>query len=197
MNRRHSAAAALVGVTAVWGSTFVVVKDAIARMPVADFLTWRFALATLAMLILRGPRLRRLGARGARRGLALGVALGLGYLAQTYGLASTPPAVSGFITGMFVVFTPLIAGLLLRQRVGGAAWLAVVMATGGLALLSLRGLSVGTGELLTLGCALAFAVHIVGLGRWSAGHDAGALAAVQLATVTVICLAAAGPRGGG
>lgn len=196
MNRRLWAAAALLGVTAVWGSTFVVVKDAIARMPVADFLAWRFALATLAMLTLRAPALRRLSGRGWRRGVALGVALGVGYLAQTYGLTTTAPAVSGFITGMFVVFTPLIAGLLLHRKVGRLAWLAVVVATGGLALLSLRGFSVGAGELLTLGCALAFAVHIVGLGEWSSQHEAGAFAAVQLATVTVLSLAAAGGSSG-
>lgn len=197
MNRRLAAAVALVGVTAVWGSTFVVVKDAIARMPVADFLAWRFALASVAMLVLRAGSVGRLGRVGLRRGVALGLALGAGYLAQTYGLTSTPAAVSGFITGMFVVFTPLIAGLLLRRRVGGAAWAAVAVATAGLALLSLRGLSIGTGELLTLGCAIAFAVHIVGLGEWSAQHEAGALAAVQLVTVTAMSLVAAGAGRGG
>jgi drug/metabolite transporter (DMT)-like permease len=190
-----AASLALLTVTAVWGSTFVVVKDAIGRMPVADFLAWRFALAALAMLLLRGRAVGRLGRTGRIRGMLLGAALGSGYLFQTYGLRSTPPAVSGFITGMFVVFTPLIAGLLLRRRVGALAWLAVVLATGGLALLSLRGLSVGGGELLTLGCAIAFAVHIVGLGEWSAQHDSGALAAVQLATVTVMCLVAAAGSG--
>lgn len=193
--RQLAAAAALVMVTAVWGSTFVVVKDAIARMPVSDFLAWRFALAAIAMLLLRGRAVLRLGRVGQGRGVLLGIALGAGYLFQTYGLRTTPPAVSGFITGMFVVFTPLIAGLLLRHRVGAVAWAAVVLATAGLGLLSLRGFSVGTGELLTIGCAIAFAIHIVGLGEWSAQHDSGALAAVQLTTVTVMCLVAASGSG--
>lgn len=173
------------------------VKSAISRMPVADFLTWRFAIATLAMLALRGARVRRIGRTGAARGVALGGALAAGYLLQTYGLTSTPPAVSGFITGMFVVFTPLIAGVGLRRRVGGAAWLSVALATVGLALLSLRGFAVGGGELLTAGCAVAFAGQIVWLGEWSAEHDPVALAAVQLGTVSVACLAAAALGGGG
>lgn len=190
------AAAALIGVTAIWGSTFVVVKDAIDRMPVMAFLTWRFAIATLVMLALRPHTLARLGPDGRRAGAVLGVALGFGYVAQTVGLQTTPASVSGFITGMFVVFTPLIAGALLRRAVGGTAWFAVALATAGLALISLRGWSIGGGELLTVGCALAFACHIVGLGEWSSSYEAFGLAVVQLATTTALCAVAALPAGG-
>jgi drug/metabolite transporter (DMT)-like permease len=103
-------------------------------------------------------------------------------------LRTTPASVSGFITGMFAVFTPLVAALVLRRHVAGRSWLAVTLATVGLALIALHGLSVGAGELLTLGCALAFAVHIVGLGEWSADFDAFGLTFVQLLTVTVLCV---------
>ena len=178
---------ALVAVTAIWGSTFVVVKDAIERMPVLDFLAWRFALGAVVMLAVRPRAVARLSRDGKRHGALLGVALGAGYLFQTFGLQTADAAVSGFITGMFVVFTPLAAGLLLRHRVGGAAWVAVVLATIGLALLSLEGLRIGRGEALTLLCAVAFALHIVGLGEWSRRHDAYALAVVQLAVVAVGC----------
>jgi drug/metabolite transporter (DMT)-like permease len=102
--------------------------------------------------------------------------------------------VSGFITGLFVVFTPLCSGLLLRQRVDGASWAGVGLATAGLALLSLHGLSVGTGEAITLLCATAFALHIVGLGQWSTPQDAYGLAVVQLATVAVVSIPAAAPE---
>jgi drug/metabolite transporter (DMT)-like permease len=186
---------ALVGVTAIWGSTFVVVKDAVGRMPVTDFLTWRFGLAALVMLLLRPRSVAALGPAGRRAGVIVGVALGVGYLLQTLGLQHTSAAVSGFITGMFVVLTPLGSALLLRTRVPLAAWGAVALATAGLALLSLHGLSVGYGELLTLGCAAAFALHIVGLGRWSASHDAFGLAVVQLATTAVLCAVVAVPGG--
>lgn len=187
--------AVLVGITAVWGATFTVVKDAVARMPVMDFLFVRFAVATLALLALRPRAVRGLGRPGWRRAVLLGVALGVGYVGQTVGLRFTSAAVSGFITGMFVVFTPLIAGLVLRRAVGAAAWAAVGLATAGLGLLSLRGLAVGVGELLTLLCAAAFAVHIVGLGEWSPRHDAYPLAVVQLGTVTVLTGLAAAPGG--
>ena len=110
----------------------------------------------------------------------LGVALGAGYVAQTVGLQHTPASVSGFITGLFVVFTPLCAGVLLRKRVGAMTWPAVALATVGLGLISLHGFSIGGGEALTLLCALAFALHIVGLGEWSPSYDASGLAVVQL-----------------
>lgn len=187
---------ALVAITAVWGVTFVVVKDAVERMPVMAFLAWRFGLAALVMVALRPRSVAGLGPAGRRAGLLLGVALGIGYAAQTLGLQATPASTSGFITGMFVVFTPVFAGLLLRRPVGRSAWLAVGLATAGLALISLRGFSIGSGELLTLACAACFALHIVGLGEWSAGSDAYGLAVVQLLAVTALSAVAALPAGG-
>lgn len=177
----------MVGVTAVWGSTFVVMKAAIARQPEADFLATRFTIATLAMILVRPRVLRRLNRKIIFHGSLLGLALGLGYIAQTYGLRITSAAVSGFITGMFIVFTPLIGAVILRRRVGSWTWLAVTLATIGLALLSLHGFAVGRGEALTLLCALGFALHIVGLGEWSALHDSYVLAIIQLAVVSILC----------
>ncbi|HEY3375353.1 MAG TPA: DMT family transporter [Candidatus Aquicultor sp.] len=187
--------AALIFVTAIWGMTFVMVKDAVTRMPVMDFLAIRFALATAVMILLRPRALKLLDSKSRFHGILLGITLGAGYAGQTFGLQHTSAAVSGFITGMFVVFTPLIAGLILRRPIGGMAWLAVGLATVGLALLSLRGFALGTGELLTLTCALFFAIHIIGLGEWSAGADSYALAIVQLAVVTIISGIAALPGG--
>lgn len=186
---------ALVAITAVWGSTFTVVKDAVERMPVFDFLAIRFLVAAAVMVALRPRAATRLDRHGRRQGLVLGVALGVGYVGQTFGLQHTSAAVSGFVTGMFVVFTPLIAGLVLRRAVPASAWAAVALATFGLGLISLRGFAVGTGELLTLVCALCFAVHIVGLGEWASRNDAYPLAVVQLATVGGCCLVAALPGG--
>ena len=178
---------ALLVVCAIWGSTFVVVKDAVERMPVVDFLAWRFAIAALAMVVIRPRAVAQLGSADRKRGIWLGVALGIGYVTQTFGLQHTAASVSGFITGLFVVFTPLIAGALLKRPVGAAAWSAVVLATGGLALLSLHGFSIGPGEALTVLTAVAFAAHIVGLGEWSAGRDPVGLAIMQLLVVVVMC----------
>jgi drug/metabolite transporter (DMT)-like permease len=183
----------LVAVTAVWGSTFVVVKDAVERMPVMDFLAWRFAIAAIVMAAVRPRSVMTLDRRGRRAGLLLGLALGAGYIAQTFGLERTPASVSGFITGLFVVFTPLCAGVLLRKRIDRTTWFAVAVATAGLALISLRGLSIGSGEAITLLCALSFGLHIVGLGEWSSSYDAAGLAVVQLATVAVISIVIAAP----
>lgn len=182
-----AATIALVGVTAVWGSTFVVMKAAIARQPESDFLATRFTIATLCMILVRPKVLRRLNREILVHGSLLGLALGLGYISQTYGLRMTSAAVSGFITGMFVVFTPLIGAWILRRRVDTWTWLAVGLATIGLALLSLHGFEVGRGEILTLLCALGFALHIVGLGEWSALHDSYLIAIIQLAVVSILC----------
>jgi drug/metabolite transporter (DMT)-like permease len=157
------------------------------------FLTWRFALATLIMAVVRPRAVLSLGRRGWWRGFLLGLSLAGGYVAQTYGLRYTSAAASGFITGMFVVFTPLISGVVLRRRIPWAAWAGVALATAGLAVISLHGLHVGFGELLTLVCAFSYAVQLVGLGEWSGDHDPYALAVVQLATVAVLCTLVALP----
>ena len=193
MRTERLAVLTLLVVCILWGSTFVVVKDAVEHMAVMDFLAWRFALAAVAMALLRPGAVRALSARARRHGVVLGLALAAGYVAQTFGLERTPATVSGFITGLFVVFTPLCSGLLLRRRVEGTAWAAVAVATAGLALLSLRGLSIGTGEAITLLCAVSFALHIVGLGEWSTSTDAYGLAIVQLATVAVVSMVIAAP----
>ena len=187
----------LVATTAVWGSTFLVVKDAIATMPVLDFLGLRFAVACAAMLAVRPRALTALGRSGWRHGVLLGLVLAAGYAAQTFGLQTASASVSGFITGLFVVFTPLIGAVVLRRRVPSTVWVAVVLATVGLGLISLHGLSMGRGELLTVVGAFCFALHIVGLGEWSHRHDAYALAVVQIGTVAAVSLLLALVAGGG
>jgi drug/metabolite transporter (DMT)-like permease len=145
------------------------------------------------MVAARPSAVRTLDRRGRLAGVALGLALGGGYVAQTFGLQRTSASISGFITGLFVVFTPLCAGVLLRRRIDALTWFAVAVATGGLALISLHGLSVGSGEAITLLCALAFGLHIVGLGEWSSSYDAAGLAVVQLTTVAAVCIVVAAP----
>jgi drug/metabolite transporter (DMT)-like permease len=189
------ASMALVAVCAVWGSTFLIVQNAVSRMPVMDFLAVRFTVAVAVMFALRPTCLRGMTLQGLRRGVGLGVVLGAGYITQTYGLRFASATVSGFITGMFVVLTPVISWLILGKKVNRNTILGVVLATVGLALLSLHGWSVGTGELLTLACAVFFAIHIVGLGEWSAKYDPYGFALLQIATVAVIALLAASPGG--
>jgi len=185
----------LLAMTAVWGSTFVLIKDVVARMPVADFLAVRFAIAALVMLALFARPVWRLGRKQVVRGLLLGVVYGAGQLLQTWGLSLIAPSVSGFVTGMYVVFTPILAMLLLRQRMAGVVWLAVLLATAGLALLSLNGVSVDLGVWLTLASAALYGLHIVGLGQWSRKGEAFGMSAVQMVAIAAVCLCATAPHG--
>ncbi len=194
--RQLAAIMALGAVAAVYGATFLVVKDAVARMPVFDFLAWRFGIATALLIAVRPRAMRGLGGRGLRYGIMLGVVLGAAYATQAIGLQRTPAAVSGFITGLFVVFTPVLSWLLLRRRLAPVAWIAVLLAGGGLALITLGGFAVGAGELVTLACAVLFALHIVGLGEWSPGRGPWALTVVQLGVVAAVCAAGALAFGG-
>jgi len=189
------ATATLLLVTATWGSTFFLIKDLLDRMPVLDFLAVRFAIATLALVVLFPKAVPRLSTPARRAAVVLGALYGLGQILQTAGLAHTPASVSGFITGMYVVCTPLFAAPLLKQRIDGMTWLAVLIAVVGLGVLSLSGLSIGYGETLTLIAAMLYALHIVGLGAWSRPADAIGLTIIQLAVITVICWVATAPNG--
>jgi len=181
------ATAGLVAVTFVWGASFVVVQEGVARLPVWAFNAWRFTIAAAALGLIAGPRLRQLGGRGVRDGVLLGTALWAGYALQTFGLTRTTASKAAFVTGMFVVITPFLQAVVVRRAPSGAAWGSALVALAGLALLTLQGsLLPATGDLLMLGCALAFALHIVGLGAWSRGRSAAALATVQLATSAVL-----------
>ena len=196
-SRRTTALATLglLAMTAVWGSTFVLIKGVVARMPVADFLAVRFVIAAVVMLVLFARPVWRLGRKQIMRGLLLGAVYGIGQLLQTWGLSLIAPSVSGFVTGMYVVFTPILAMLLLRQRMAGVVWLAVLLATAGLALLSLNGVSVDLGVWLTLASAALYGLHIVGLGQWSRKGEAFGMSAVQMVAIATVCLCATAPHG--
>ena len=191
-----SATAGLLGVTLVWGVSFVLTKDALTALPAADLMFERFALATAVLLALRPRALRGLGRTGWRHGVLIGLILAFSCLTQTYGLRTTPASVSAFITGLFVVFTPALGALVLRTRIAAAAWAGAAIATVGLGLLTLDlpgGGLIGTGELLTLVCAVGWAGHITAVGAWTEQHDPYALAVVQLGTTAAVCLLVAAP----
>src|SRR5579875_672417 len=195
------AVASLLAATAAWGATFVVVKGVIAHMNVESFLAWRFLLAGALLAALRPRALANLSAADWGRGLALGLALAGGYELQTIGLRTTPAAVSGALTSLQVVFAPLLAWALTRQAPRSTVWLAAVLATAGSSLVSLPGLASGDGhaggEMLTLASAAAFALQVVGLGRWSTGANAYGLATLQLLTVAATSLLGTLPAGPG
>ena len=185
MNARHNlqlklAPLALLLVSAAWGLAFVVMKPAIERQSVNNFLFTRFLMAVLVMILIRPQVLKLLTKDLLFRGLAAGFLLGGGYIFQTIGLANTGAAITGFVTGLYVVLTPLFAGLIFKERVSKNTWFYVFMATVGLALLSLKGWSIGFGELMVFFSAIAFAAHITALSKWSAGRDVYAMTITQL-----------------
>ena len=172
--------ALLLAVTAVWGLTFVQVKDAVALYPLFAFLAVRFAIASLTLAPVAARRLRRLEPGGARAGIVLGLLLAAGYALQTAGLERTTVSAAGFVTGLYVVFTPVLALLLFRARIARAVWVGVALATAGLAMLS--GVEAGSpsGDALVLGGAAAFALQIVLLERWAPRYDVIALTQVEM-----------------
>jgi drug/metabolite transporter (DMT)-like permease len=187
--RRLLVSSALVAVAAVWGATFVVVKDAVAAYPVYSFLGLRFAIATVAFVVLFPSTLRRFGPNTLRDGLFAGVFLILGYVFQTLGLRLTSPSKAAFITGMFVVMTPFLQAVILRRMPRWSAWLGVLASVVGLWLLSGGGVGGGwnTGDTLVLACAAAYSGHILVLGTLGRRHDARPFALVQLAMAAVVC----------
>jgi drug/metabolite transporter (DMT)-like permease len=146
------------------------------------------------MLLLAGRHLK-MSAETLRRGVLLGVLYGLAQILQTFGLAHTSASVSGFLTGLYVVATPLLGAAILRTRVEPRVWLAVLLATVGLGVLSLHGFSVGYGELLTVAASLLYAGQILAMSRMASPETTMSLTLVQLIVITVVCTLAALPDG--
>ena len=195
---------ALVGICSVWGLTFVMVQDAIGLLPTMAFLAYRFIPATLIVAIVFRSALRRLPAAGWRAGLLMGAFLCAGYIFQTVGLEQTTASNAGFITGLFVVLTPVLGATFLREQVSGFAWAAAGVSLVGLYLLSGVGGGLNArGDGLVLVAAFALSAHILATARAVRRYDVGALLAVQLGVCGVVplILAAVGgkleaPEGG-
>ncbi len=192
----HAAEGALVAIAAVWGLTFVMVQDAIELLPAMAFLGYRFLPAAVFVAVIFHRRVRRLSAAGWRAGALMGLFLTAGYIFQTLGLEQTSVSNAGFITGLFVVLTPLLGAIFLRDRIPGIAWAAAAVSAVGLFLLSGAGAEfTARGDGLVLLCALAFAGHILVTARAVSDHDVGALLVVQLGVCGIICIAIAAVLG--
>lgn len=184
--RRLLPVAALTGVTAIWGWTFVVVRDAVHAYPVLPFLAMRFVLASIVLL----PILMR-RRRGFRQGVLPGVLLAMSYLLQTLGLQHTSASKAGLLTGLFVVLTPVLGFLVMGVRPRAATAVAVAAALVGTVLLTGPGaVSASKGELLGDGLeiltALCLSVHILLLGRVDKEADAAAVALAQMVTAAIL-----------
>jgi drug/metabolite transporter (DMT)-like permease len=193
---RRAAEAALIAIAAVWGLTFVMVQDAIELLPTMAFLAYRFIPAALIVALIFWRPLRRLPAEGWRAGLVMGAFLTGGYVFQTLGLEQTTASNAGFITGLFVVLTPVLGAVFLRQRISAVAWVAAAVAMLGLWLLSGASDSFDLrGDGLVLLCAFSLAAHILATAAAVRRFDVGALLAIQLGVVGLTCLLIGGVTG--
>lgn len=186
--KQHFAEFVLLTVTLFWGATFPIVKEAIGQLPVMAFLWIRFAMAALLIGLMCGRSgFATLDRKGWSRGLLLGTLLFLSYLFQTFGLERTSSANTGFLTGLNVVWVPLLAGPLLNKPAAIGAKIGVGISLCGLLLLTWHTpWSLNTGDLLVLICSVFVALHILGLDRLTEGYDGRALAFVQIATMALL-----------
>ena len=187
MKKTTWAMLALVAVAAAWGGAFVTMKDSIAREPFYDFLATRFLIATVLMVVAKPRVIKQIDRDLLRKGILLGLLLGFGYITQTIGLRVTTAAITGFITGLYVICTPILAWLLFGHRPSRRIVIGAVLATVALGFISINNFAIEVGQIWVVACAILFAAHIVGLGVWSPGKDTYALTVVQLATVGVLC----------
>jgi drug/metabolite transporter (DMT)-like permease len=196
LNLQRVSELALIAIAAVWGLTFVMVQDAIRELPTMAFLAYRFIPAALIVAVVFHRQLRGLSADGWRAGAVMGVFLTGGYVFQTLGLEETSASNTGFITGLFVVLTPVLAAVVFREQVGGLVW-----ASAGVAMVGLWLLSGGSGDFNLRGdglvflCAISLAAHILATAAAVRRYDVGALLAVQLGIVGVVSLAIAAVAG--
>jgi drug/metabolite transporter (DMT)-like permease len=180
-------AALLLLIVAIWGWTFVIVKDAVAVYGVLPFLAVRFLIGALCLAPFGASRPDH---RTLAVGVGLGAVVGVAFLLQTLGLTQSSASNTGLITGLFVVFAPLANRLLFGVRIAGRYWIAIAASLAGLGLLTGAGpAGLGLGDLLILGCAALFGLHVALLDRFAGGRDPVALAFGQVSAAAALLLA--------
>jgi drug/metabolite transporter (DMT)-like permease len=192
VSRKLKADLLLVICTLIWGASFVVVKAALADASVFAFLLIRFAVALLSLAILCFRNLRTLNSASVRAGVVMGCCMFGGYAFQTAGLHLTTPSKAAFVTGFSVVLVPVFLGLFARQRISSAIWAGALLAVAGLYYLTVPSSGFGdlnSGDLLVLCGSVAFALHIIAIGRYARRHSPGLLNLLQVTmTWLLICL---------
>jgi drug/metabolite transporter (DMT)-like permease len=188
MTKIRFAVIALLFVGFVWGAAFVLMKDAIQEQPYMDFLATRFTIAAMAMLLLRPVVSTSFEKGDLKYGAAAGVVLAFAYITQTIGLELTTAAISGFLTGLYVVLTPLFAWLFLKQKISLKIAVGAMLAAVGLGVLSGAATTVEfqLGQVWLIACAVLYAVHILILGHFGQGRNSYRFAMLQIAFVALV-----------
>ncbi len=188
MHKTRLAVLALLGVGFFWAAAFVLMKDAIQQQPYMDFLATRFTLAAIAMAILRPRVALHFRAGDLKFGALIGIVLAFGYITQTIGLDLTTAATSGFLTGLYVILTPLIAWLVMKQKVAIKVVVGAGLAMIGLAIFSGAATDVEfqVGQLWLVLCAVFYAIHILMLGHFGRGRSSYRFAMIQIAFAAIV-----------
>jgi len=174
-------------VTVIWGSTFVVVKNATSILPVYNFLFLRFSIALIILVIMFGKRLLHIDKNTFAVSIIVGIMLFLGYAFQTLGLKYTTASKSGFITGFNVVLVPILEAFFLKAKLSKTSWLSVLLALGGLFLMTANiDLKINFGDFLTLLCAVSFAFQVVLIAKYAPSVDTISFAIIQIFVVTLL-----------
>jgi drug/metabolite transporter (DMT)-like permease len=189
LSQRARADLALGFCALIWGTTFVVVKDALADISVVAYIAVRFTLSAALMGIIFWRSLRQMRGKTAWAGAQIGIFMFGGYIFQTAGLRYTTPAKAAFITGMSVVLVPLLLAVFGRRRIAGWIWAGAAAALAGLYFLTVPPEGLGAlnrGDPIVFGCAVMFALHMIFIGRYVGDHSVGALAFLQVATTAAL-----------
>lgn len=176
----------------IWGTTFVVIKDALADISVIAYLAVRFSLAAVLMAAIYWRTVRRLTTSEVSAGAQIGAFMFGGYIFQIAGLKYTTPSKAAFITGMFVVFVPIILAVFGRRRIRLWLWLGAMAALAGLYFLTVPTQGFGAlnrGDPIVFGCAIMFALHMIFIGRYVGRFSVAALSFLQVATTAVLSAA--------
>ena len=190
LTAKLSADLALGALALMWGTTFVITKDIVATHSPFFYTSMRFGLASVGFALLFGRHLRHSSRQAVREGIILGLCIFTGITLQVAGIVYTTASKAGFITGLYLVFTPIISYLIYRVRPSRDNLAGLVLAIGGFVLLTLpKGDdSFNVGDLLVLGAAVAWATHIVATSIYGRRSDVRTLAAVQVIAVAVLAI---------
>ena len=195
MSKNTTATLLLLLGTFFWGATFVFVKEGIERIDVFTFLAWRFSIASLLLILIFFRKIITMDRRTIKYGVFLGVILMASYTTQTVGLLYTTASKAAFITGLSVVFVPLFIAMGGSKRPTTGNILAVIIATIGLAILTLSSsFAFNIGDIWVLGCAFFFALYIILVGKYTRTFESIKFTLVQLITVTIISVIVSAAR---
>lgn len=183
----HAGRLALLAAALIWGSSFIIMKDAVSDVPVFLLLAIRFTIACVLLALVFFRRLRKAGGQLVRHGIVCGILLLSAYATQTFGLITTTPGKNAFLTAVYCVLVPFLSWMAYRRRPTVYNWVAAALCIAGIGLVSLNeGFSIAPGDALTLLGGVFFALHIMALSRFGETDDPVALTIVQFAVVALL-----------